>query len=57
MNRALRVAVICGAIPLILGVTIFLTWLVFRWNWLELAGFILLYVGFAAFVVGVSDAT
>jgi hypothetical protein len=37
-NRSHKIAVLCGAIPLSLGTGIFLTWIVFRWSWLALAG-------------------
>jgi hypothetical protein len=52
-NRSHKIAVFCGAIPLSLGTGIFLTWIMFRWNWLALAGLFLLYAGLAALVVGV----
>ena len=38
MNRAYWVALICGAIPLVAGVSIFLLWLMTRWDGLMAAG-------------------
>ena len=42
LNRPHRIAVICGATPLLLETAIFVTWLVARWNWLIIAGAIML---------------
>ena len=47
LNQWHRVAVICGAGPLLLGTGIFLAWLVVRWDWLMMAGGVVLYVGLA----------
>ena len=52
MNRAFRVALICGVLPLLFGVSIFLLWLVTRWDWLEMAGVFTLFGGVALFLVG-----
>src|SRR5437773_2930664 len=52
MNRAYRVAVICGALPLVVGVSIFLLWLITGWDWLMMAGIFTLYGGVAIFVIG-----
>lgn len=52
MNRAYRVALICGASPLLVGVSVFLLWLVTRWDWLMAAGMLTLYGGVAIFLVG-----
>lgn len=49
---ALRMAIICGALPLVTGVAIFAAWLITSWQWLEYAGIITLYAGFGLFVVG-----
>ncbi len=38
MIRAYRIALICGAVPLLLGVSIFTLWLITRWHWLPWAG-------------------
>jgi hypothetical protein len=45
MKRAYRVAVICGAFPLVVGVSIFALWLVTRRDWLMIAGIITLLGG------------
>jgi hypothetical protein len=52
MSRAFRVALICGALPLLVGVSIFLLWLVMRWDWLMTAGVFTLFVGVAIFLIG-----
>lgn len=52
MNRAYRVALICGALPLLVGVLIFLVWLITRWDWLMMAGIFTLYGGVAVFFIG-----
>lgn len=53
MNRAYRVALICGAIPLLVGVSIFILWLITRQHGLMMAGIYTLYGGVAIFWVGV----
>ena len=52
MNRWLRFSVICGAAPLTVGVAIFLTWLLTRWDWLMLAGVLTIYSGLVVVAVG-----
>ena len=52
MKLALRTAVVCGALPLIVGVTIFVLWLVTRWDWLMTAGFITICGGIAIVLIG-----
>jgi hypothetical protein len=52
MNRAFRVALFCGALPLLVGISIFLLWLITRWDWLMMAGIFTLYGGVAIFFVG-----
>jgi hypothetical protein len=52
MNRAYRNALLCGACPLVVGVTIFLLWLVTRWDWLILAGLCTIVGGVVAFLIG-----
>lgn len=54
MNRAYRIALICGALPLLLGVGIFLLWLATRRDALAIAGIYLIYLGLALFVVGLA---
>jgi hypothetical protein len=51
MNRAYRVALICGVIPLLIGVPMFLLWLITRWDWLIMAGIFTLYGGVAIFLI------
>lgn len=52
MNRAYRIALICGALPLLVGVSLFLLWLIARWDWLMIAGIFTLYGGVAIFFIG-----
>lgn len=52
MNLAYRTAIACGAAPLLIGVSIFLLWIITRWDWLMLAGVATLYGGVAAFFIG-----
>jgi len=47
-----RAALVCGAAPLLTGISIFLLWLVTRWDSLMLAGLHTIYAGLAAFAVG-----
>ena len=53
MNRAYRLALVCGAFPLLIGVSIFVLWLITRWDWLMMAGIFTFYGGVAVFLVGV----
>ena len=55
--NANRVAILCGAVPLALGVLTFGVWLATGWRWLTMAGVIVLYLGFAAFIIGVMALT
>ena len=57
MNRTYRIALICGATPLFIGVSIFLLWLVTRWNWLMMAGLYTIYGGVPIFLIGVVALT
>lgn len=52
MNRAYRVAVVCGIIPLVFGVLIFVLWLITRWKWLMLAGVYAILGGIVLFIIG-----
>jgi len=52
MKRVYRIAVICGFIPLLVGISIFVIWLITRSDWLMLAGLLTIYGGIALFVVG-----
>jgi hypothetical protein len=53
MNRSYRAAILCGAVPLLTGISIFLLWLATRWEWLMVAGLLTLYGGVFFFVTGV----
>jgi len=53
MNRSLHVAALCGVLPLLVGVLLFVVWVITRWDWLMLGGLFTLYVGLACFIVGV----
>lgn len=53
MNRAYRIALTCGATPLLIGASIFILWLITRWNWLMMAGIFTLYGGVAVVLAGV----
>ncbi len=55
MNQAYRNAVICGAVPLIVGVSVFLLWLVTRWDQLMTAGVATLYAGAFMLLIGVLE--
>ena len=52
-SLSLRVAVACGALPLLTGVSIFLCWLVTGWEWLMGAGIITIYAGCLLFLCGI----
>ena len=54
---AYRLAILCGAVPLALGVLTFAAWLATGWRELMMAGLIVLYLGFAAFIIGVTALT
>jgi hypothetical protein len=53
MNRAYRIALFCGATPLIVGTSIFFLWLFTRWEWLKLAGAGALVAGALSCLAGV----
>ncbi|MFI5403179.1 MAG: hypothetical protein ACHQ1G_09595 [Planctomycetota bacterium] len=53
MKGAYRLALLCGALPLVVGVSVFLLWLVTRADGLMLLGFFVLCGGLAFFAVGV----
>lgn len=50
--RAYRLALICGALPLVVGIGIFLLWLVTDWNGLRIAGIVMIYGGLVIFALG-----
>ncbi len=52
MKRSFLLALLCGAIPLIIGIVIFLLWLFTRGDWLMKAGIFTIYGGVGLFVVG-----
>ncbi|MGW8257748.1 MAG: hypothetical protein ACWGMZ_09715 [Thermoguttaceae bacterium] len=57
MNRAYRVALACGVLPLLVGVSIFLLWVSTGWQWLVVAGIVTLCGGVAIFLVGIIALT
>jgi hypothetical protein len=54
MNRAYRIALFCGATPLIVGSSIFVLWFFARWEWLKLAGAGTLVAGALSGLAGVA---
>ena len=52
-SRTYRFSLVCGALPLVVGLVIFFLWLATGWRWLELAGFYTLFGGLLFFVAGV----
>lgn len=52
MNRWLQIAVVCGATSLTIGITIFLAWLLTRWNGLMMAGILTVYGGVGVVAIG-----
>lgn len=53
MKGAYQVALLCGAVPLLVGISVFLLWVATRQDWLMGAGAFVLFAGFAFFMVGV----
>jgi len=53
VKGAYRVALFCGAVPLLLGTSVFALWLVTRAEWLMAVGAFVLFGGLACFGVGV----
>jgi hypothetical protein len=45
MPRALKIAILCGAVPLLLGTLIYTAWRFTRWPWLETAGLFVIFAG------------
>lgn len=52
MDRTFRIALLCGLLPLLVGVSLFVLWLITRWDWLMVGGFLTLYGGLASFLIG-----
>ena len=52
MTRSLHLAWLCGATPLLFGVSIFAVWMLTYWVWLMEAGLFTLYAGLVLFAVG-----
>lgn len=48
----IRLALFCGAAPLVTGVSIFALWLVTRWPWLMAAGAVTIAAGLVLFLIG-----
>ncbi len=54
MTTSYRIAVLCGALPLAIGVLTFTTWLLVRAPWLMLAGLYTIGIGLLLFLIGAS---
>jgi hypothetical protein len=52
MPRHLRLSVVLGAVPLLVGTLIYVTWRFTRRPWLEIAGMLTIPMGFVAVVAG-----
>ena len=52
MYASFRVALFCGLLPLITGISIFVLWLITGWLWLEVAGFFTILGGTALVIIG-----
>jgi hypothetical protein len=52
MDRTFRVAVLSGLLPLLVGVSLFVLWIITRWDWLVAGGFVMLYGGLVSFLIG-----
>ncbi len=52
MSLAYRIALACGALPLLVGVSIFVLWTATRSTWLMAAGLYTVYAGMAVVLVG-----
>jgi len=52
MPRLLKLAVVLGAVPLLVGTLIYGTWRFTRWHWLETAGLFTIPIGVVAFIIG-----
>lgn len=53
----LRSAFVCGLIPLITGTSIFLLWVLTRWDWLFVAGMLTIIAGVFVFLCGIACLT
>lgn len=53
MPRLIKIAIACGAIPLIAGTAIYFTWRLTQWDLMMLLGMFNIFVGLALFVVGI----
>lgn len=56
-NANYRTAILCGAIPLATGTTIFLLWLMTHWPWLMPAGIVTIYLGVPLVFFGIMTMT
>jgi hypothetical protein len=52
MSRSYRIALFCCLFPLVVGVSIFVLWLITHWPWLMIAGMVTICGGVGFFVVG-----
>jgi hypothetical protein len=50
--RWLKIPLLLGGVPLIVGLSLFLFWLVTRWSWLNLVGLFTLYAGLVSVLAG-----
>ncbi len=51
-SRAFRLALVCGALPLIVGLVAFTVWLATRWDGLMILGYFIILGGVGLFVTG-----
>ena len=52
MKRTLRVAVLSGLLPLLVGVSLFVLWVTTRWDWFMVGGVVTIYGGLVSFLIG-----
>ncbi|MBX7157612.1 MAG: hypothetical protein K1X66_04410 [Verrucomicrobiae bacterium] len=52
MKRAYQIALVCGILPLFIGILIFLLWLVTRQNWLMAVGVFTIWLGVIMVLIG-----
>ncbi len=53
MPRLIKIAIACGAMPLIAGTAIYFLWRLTRWEFLERLGMFNIFIGLALFAIGV----
>lgn len=52
MDRTFRIALLCGLLPLLVGLSLFVLWIITRWDWLVVGGFVTLYGGLVSVLIG-----